>query len=276
MAITHLVNYPDIREIGFPVSGAGSNIPVGTLMMKGATGGTNKGVLIPVTSTSNTRSLGLLNGPHNFGSSGDATTATLVQWFPIPGFSGGSTLLGNASVSGSLGIYPSHAVELFDTATCIKVDYDLTSTVTVVSNTTTTVVVTSFEDNYDGGYIYVNAGTGIGQLFFVQASSSGNITIPATPTVGLDSTSKLTKIQPLFLDTLVWKVNTTTQPTTIDSTAAAGTGRAVCLAQFINLNGLITRLDPKIYSGRTGLNSLSQLAFSSYLQVVDTALHPVT
>lgn len=272
MASTYVVNYADMRDLGFPVSGAGSNIPVGTLLMRGATGGTNKGVLIPVTASSNAHGLGVLNGAHNFGASGDATTSTLVQWFPVSAFDGSSYLLGNKLTGGP---YPSHPVDLFDTMTAVKVDYDLTTTIAVASATTTTVVVTSFEDNYDGGFIYVNAGAGIGQLEFVQASSSGNITIPATPTVALTSSSKLTKIQPLFLDTIVWTVNTTTAPTIIGGTAAAGTGRAVNLANFISLNGLSTRLDPKIYNNAQGLNNVTGLNFYSYLGLVDTAFHPV-
>lgn len=272
MASTYVVNNADTREIGFPVSGAGANIPIGTLLMRGATAGTNKGVLIPATAGSNAHGLGILVGPHIYGSSGDALTATLTQWFPIPSFEGNSSYLNVVSAGSPL---PSHPVNLFDTMTAIKVDYDLTTAIAVVSNTTTTVVVTSFEDGYDGGFLYVNAGAGIGQLEFVQASSSGNITIPVTPTVALTSTSKLTKIQPLFLDTIVWTINTATVPTQIGGTAAAGTGRAVNLANFISKNGLSTRLDPKIYNNAQSLNTVTALNFYSYLGAVDTAFHPV-
>lgn len=265
MAITEVVLSPAGKaSLLFPVSGAGSNIPVGTPMMKGATGGTNKGVLIPITATSNAGVIGLLGEKHTFAASGDATTATLVSWFP------------NGTLASGATAFPSHPIEWLDTGVIARVEYSLASTVAVVSNTTTTVVVTSFEDNFDGGFIYANAGTGIGQLFFVQASSSGNITIPAAPTTTLDSTTKLTKILPYFLDTPVWKINTTTQPTTIDSTAATGTGRAVCLGSFIQKgDGIAQYLDPKAYSGATGLSAISQLVFWSYMQFVNTAWHPV-
>lgn len=276
MAQTFVVNYVDAREILFPVSGAGSNIPVGTLLMKGATGGTNKGVLIPVTASSNASGVGILNEPHIYGASGDALTAgsTLTQWFPISAFTGGGTLFNAASVTGSNGTYPSHRVELYDSSVVCKVDYDLTTAIAWASGSGTSQVVTSFEDNYDGGFLYTNAGIAIGQLNFVQASSSGTITMVA-PTVQFTTTSRFTKIQPLFLDTLVWTVNTTTNPTIIGGTAAAGTGRAVNLANFININGLSNRLDPKIYNNTVSLNTVSQLGFYSYLNLVDTVFHRI-
>lgn len=266
MAIAGVVLSPAAKQsMLFPVSGAGSDIPLGTPLMKGATGGTNKGVLIPITATSNTRLIGLLAEKHVYSKVGDALTATLNSWFPD----------GGVLASGNVG-FPSHPIELAAPAVIARFDYYLSSTVAVVSNTTTTVVVTSFEDNFDGGFIYVNAGTGIGQLFFVQASSSGNITIPATPTTGLDSTSKLTKILPYFLDTPVWKVNSTTAPTMLDSTAATGTGRAVCLGSFIQKgDGIAHYLDPKSYSGMTGLSAISALNFFSYMAMVDSAFYPV-
>lgn len=266
MAITEVVLSPAGKaSLLFPVSGAGANIPLGTPLMRGATGGTNKGVLIPVTATSNAHVVGLLGEKHVYGSSGDALTATLVSWFA----QNGQLTSGNVS-------FPSHPIEWLDTGVVARVEYSLASTVAVASASSTSIVVTSFEDNFDGGFLYVNAGTGIGQLFFVQASSSGTITIPAAPTVALDTTSKLTKIMPYFLDTPVWKINTTTQPTTIDSTAATGTGRAVCLGSFIQKgDGIAQTLDPKAYSGATGLSAITQLVFWSYMNLIDTVFHPV-
>lgn len=270
---TYVVNWADFRALAFPVSGAGSNIPVGTGLMRGVTGGTNKGVLIPFTASSNAHCLGLLAGPHIYSQSGDALTASLTQWFPLPAVSGTSSLMNTPIVSNS---YPSHPVDLVDTATVVKMDYDLTTAIAVVSNTTTSIVITSFEDDFDSGFIYVNAGTGVGQLLTVKSSSSGTLTMYTTPTTGLDSTSRVSKILPLFEDTVVWTVNSTTAPTTIGGTAAVGTGRAVNIANFISINGLSSRLDPKIYNQTNSLNSVGSLAIYSYLGMVDSAFHPVS
>lgn len=274
MAIPSVVNWPGVRELSFPVSGAGSNIPAGTLLMPGVTGGTNYGVAIPITAASNLGGIGVLGENHIYGSSGDATTATLVRWFPLPGLNGASTALG-VSVGSNNGPFPSHPLTLFSSATVLQIDYSLVSTVAVVSQTTTTTVVTSFEDNFDGGYYYVNAGTGIGQLMFIKASSSGNITTGTAPTVSLDSTSKLTKVLPFFHTKPVWKINTTTVPNTLDSTAAIGTGRASVVGQYIVKNGAVSRLDPYIHNNMQGLNSVNQFSLFAQVQVIDTILDPL-
>lgn len=272
-AVTSVVNYAAMRELGFPVSGAGANIPVGTLMMPGASAGTNLGVLIPVTSSSNALVIGCLNGAHNYAASGDALTATLTQWFNIPSFDSNSYLLGNKLTGG--GPFPSHPIDLIDTMVAAKVSYSQASTVAVASQSTTTVTVTSAVTGEDSAFLYVNTGTGSGQLMFVTQSNSGSFTVAAAPTVSLDTTSKLTKILPLFVNLVIWKVNTTTFPTLLDSTAGQGSGRASVLANFISINGLVSRLDPKIFSNAQALTSVGQLDFYSYLGLVNTSFHPI-
>lgn len=272
-AVTSVVNYAAMRELGFPVSGAGSNIPVGTIMMPGVTLGTNAGVLIPCTAASNALALGLLNEPHNYAASGDALIATLTQWFSTGAFNSNSYLQGNKLTGG--GPFPSHRVDLFDTSVLVKMSYSQASTMAVASYSNVTVTITSEVTGKDSGFLYINAGAGIGQLLFIAQSNSGSDTISTAPTVALDSTSKLTQILPLFYSLPVWKVNTTTFPTLLDSTAAAGTGRAAVIANFISVNGLSNRLDPKIYNNTQALNSVAQLDFYSYLALQNTSFHPL-
>lgn len=274
MAIPQIVNWPGIRDLVFPVSGAGSNIPAGTLMMPGDNDDLNLGVAIPVTAASNLLGIGVLNEAHNYGQSGDALTQSSTRWYPTPGASGASSAL-NVAVGSNNGPFPSHPISLFSTATLLQIDYSLASTVAVVSNTTTTVVVTSFEDNFDGGWIYVNAGAAVGELLFVKGSDSGNITLLAAPTTALTSTSKLTKVLPLFHTKPVWKVNTTTVANTLDSTAAIGTGRAACVGQWIMKNGQVARLDPALHNDTSGYNSLTQFSLFAQLGVIDTILDPI-
>ncbi len=274
-AVTSVVNYTDVRELLFPVSGAGANIPVGTLMMPGATLGTNAGVLIPVTASSNALVIGVLNGAHNYAASGDALTTTLNQWFAPSGFDSNNYLLGNKTTGG--GPFPSHPIDLIDTMVACKVSYSQASTMAVASYSSPTVTITNEITGKDSGFLYINAGTGIGQIGFITISNSGSDSlVSATPlTVALDSTSKLTQILPLFYTLVIWKVNTTTASTYLDSTAAVGTGRACVLANFININGRSDRLDPKIYHNAQGLNSVASLDFYSYLGLLNTSFHPV-
>ncbi len=273
MAVTSVVNYADKREIGFPVSGAGSNIPVGTGLMPGVTLGTNAGVLIPWTAASNTHCLGILNAAHNYGASGDALTSSLVQWYPLAGFHGGSTLLGNSVQASS---FPSHAVDLCDTAVLVKMSYNLASTMAVASQSTTTVTITNEITGKDSGFLYINAGTGIGQLLFITQSNSGSDTVATAPTVSLDSTSKLTQVLPLFYQLPVWKINSTTVSTLLDSTAAVGTGRAAVIMNYIQLNGDTFQLDPKTFNNYQGLNLLTQFDLFSFLAMQSTMFHPVS
>ncbi len=272
-AVTSVVQYADMRELAFPVSGAGSNIPVGTMLMPGVTLGTNSGVLIPCTAASNADAIGILNEAHNYAASGDALVATLTQWFALSGFDSNNYLFGVKASGG--GPFPSHRVDLFDTATLVKVSYSQASTMAVASQATTTVTITNEITGKDSGFLYINAGTGIGQLLFITQSNSGSDTIATAPTVALDNSSKLTQILPLFYNLPVWKVNTTTVSTLLDSTAAIGTGRADIIANFININGLVNRLDPKIYNNAQGLSSVSQLDFFSYVAIQDTGFHPI-
>ncbi len=272
-AVTSVVNYADARELALPVSGAGSNVPLGTILMPGVTLGTNGGVLIPCTAASNADAIGILNEAHNFAASGDATTATLVQWFAQAAFNSNNFTFGVKQSGG--GPFPSHAVDLFDTAVLAKVSYWQGSTMAVASYSNVTVTITSEITGKDSGFLYINAGAGIGQIGFITQSNSGSDTIAAAFTVALDSTSKLTQILPLFYNLPVWKINSTTVGTLLDSTAAVGTGRACIIANFININGLSNRLDPKIYSNAQGLSSVSQLDFYSYLALQDTSWHPI-
>lgn len=274
-AVTSVVNYADARELVFPVSGAGSNIPVGTLMMPGVTAGTNIGVLIPVTATSNADCIGILNEAHVYAASGDALTTTLAQWFAPAGFDSNNYLQGVKGSGG--GPFPSHRIDLLDTATLIKVSYSQASTMAVASYSAPTVTITNEITLKDSGFLYINAGTGIGQIGFITISNSGSDTLVSATalTTALDSTSKLTQILPICYYLPVWKVNSTTASTFLDSTAAVGTGRAAVMANFININGRVDRLDPKLYHNAQNLNSVSQLDFYSYLAVQNTLFHPI-
>lgn len=276
-AVTSVVSYANIRELAFPVSGAGSNIPLGTLMMPGVTAGVNDGVLIPVTAASNADAIGVLNEPHVFAASGDAVTTTLAQWFEIAGFNSNNYTLGVKQSGG--GPYPSHRLDLFDTSVMVKVSYNQASTMAVASFNAGTQVVTITNEITlkDSAFDYINAGTGIGQLAFVTISNAGSDTLVSATklTVALDNTSKITQILPIMYNLPIWLVNTTTQSTLLDSSAAVGTGRALIAANFISINGLVNRLDPKVYHNSQGLNSVAALDFYSYLAMQDTGWHPI-
>lgn len=278
----YVVNYADMRALDFPVSGAGANIPVGTPMMPGVTAGTNLGVLIPVTASSVADALGLLAEPHIFSgvnSSGDATTATLVQWFPVGAFAGvGGTILGQASVSGVGGPFPSHKINLFDTLTAVKLDYaisDATAFTVTTASSSTVMTTNTFQAGLDSSFAYYSAGTAIGELGFIKSSiNATSATLVSALAVNFAAGDTVVLINPLFMALQTLLVNSATVPTKIDTNFAAGTATVVCLANFIVQNGLWNRLDPKIFHKSQNLNKLNQLGFVQYAAFQDTIFHP--
>jgi hypothetical protein len=274
MAICQVSVNPNAKQYHIlPVSGAGSSIAAGALMMPGATSDTNEGVAIPFTASSNARALGVLVEPHNYAFSGDATQATLVQWFQVGAGLGSSYAPGGSVTPGNP--YPSRRIELFDTAIMIRVDY-AAGAVAVASATTTDWTITSETQGQGGSFAYVNGGVGVGQLAFIWKTSSGHMFPVTALTTTLTSTSTLTKILRHFYQTPIWKVSSATAPTTLDSVAGDGTGKACVLGSFIQRNNMEDRLDPKIFHNMQSLNGLAVLNFYSLLQVTDTAFHPIS
>ena len=244
-----------------PVYGGGSDVAQGTILMRGTTASQDKGVLIPITAASNARCVGVLGELHDYSVTGDATTQTLVNWYP--GF-------GTQNVA-------SHNIDLIDTAHLVKVSYDLAATGIVCTGVAT--VTWSFgtiEADWDGGFMYVNAGTGAGQLGFIKHSTTNtSITLPSAMTAG-STDSYIVKIMPLFYDTPIWKVNTTTASTIINTSGAAGSGRAVNMANKISINGLETYLDPKAYHNKQSLNAVASLQIYSEVAIIDSVFHPIS
>lgn len=68
----------------------------------------------------------------------------------------------------------------------------------VVSSTSTATTLGTCDDNMDGGWLYVNSGTGVGQLAYVGAASTTVFTLDTTTawTTTPDSTSDVILIRP--------------------------------------------------------------------------------
>lgn len=253
-------------------------------MMVGATAGTNLGIAIPITS-SGVGLIGLLAEPHLYSSTPtppgtlDATYQTLGQFFPLAGFDGrGGTYLGAVSVSGVGGPFPSHPIQLLDTLTAVKMDYaiaDATSFTVTTASSSTVMTTNTFQAGLDGAFAYYSAGTAIGQLGLIKSSiASTSATLVGALTTNFVAGDTVVLINPLFYATPTFLINSATVPTKIDTNFAAGTGTAVTLANWISVNGLINRLDPKIFHNSQKLNSLNQLGFVAYLGFQQSIFHP--
>ena len=153
---------------------------------------------------------------------------------------------------------------------------DADNDVDVASATSTVITITSLEDDIDGSWVYVRAGTGVGQLGYITASASGNFTLKnATGLTTLDSTSKVLILRRKFH--LTCELNATTAPATkIASTAAAGSLPWRVLRNEFKRNGqeYWRQLDPTAHHGLTGLNN-QNVIFRQLLSPADTLLNPL-
>lgn len=281
-ALNKVVNWAAQREfILFPVSGAGSNIPAMTPLMPGVTAGTNIGVLIPITATSNADAVGLLEALHSNSVQGDATYSSAIQWFPTEGFAGSQNVLGSPAIYPNP--LPTDRVCLFDTATVVQMDYAITAALTGIAATSKTVTSmtgstqinnTSFSGTYDTGWVYFSAGTALGQLgMFKSSVSSTSATLIAALTTTPVAGDTMILIRPLFHALPTFLVNNTTVPTLLDTNPADGSGTAAQIASFINRNGNFNRLDPKIFNNTQKLNNLTTLGFTAFMCFQDTIFH---
>lgn len=80
---------------------------------------------------------------------------------------------------------------LTDNLKIFRVYYDLsTSTDLDVASSTSTILTTAnHDDNLDGSWIYINSGTGAGQLRYVKAADTTTLTVNTAFTTTPDSTS---------------------------------------------------------------------------------------
>lgn len=247
------------RQIWAPIYAAAADIFGGALLMPGVTAETDDGVLINCTESSNADCIGILTELLDYSVTGES----LVN---------GTTWFNPKSTNPAA---PAHWVELVDTATLVKVAYDTVDTLGVTSASGTTITITSLEDNIDSAFLYVQAGTGIGQIEFVSTSASGSCVVATAFATQVDSTSTVLKILPLYHRLLKWDIAVAADTLKIGSDAAVGSGRALILERHIVRNGLDELLDPDGHGGLTGLNSLAQFQIYCLAHIQDTGFHPV-
>lgn len=198
----------------YPLYGAAADIIEGAALIRGATAGTDSGFGVVATGAL-LDIIGVLAALHDYSVVGDSANTGLTY------------------VYGSVVINP-HGV--------FRADYDSTDTMAVASTATTTVTVTSLEDNIDGGWLLGNDG----QVQYLTASASGSATSKSSS--GWTSANTLLKILPLFHQLI--KINTAADKLGTD--AAAGSGRAAIVDNWIRASGVpLQRLDPTKHSGNT-------------------------
>ena|SRR3990167_5709640 len=92
-----------------------------------------------------------------------------------------------------------------------KAYYDLATgtDLDVTSSTSTILTVGTMDDNLDGSWIYINSGTGAGQLRYVKAANTTTLTVNTAFTTTPDSTSDFILIRNVGIPTGGQILNTT-------------------------------------------------------------------
>lgn len=154
-----------LATVKMPVTGGGTAIVDGALIFPGTTQGTNLGLMIVGTGAA-AATVGILKGAH-------AVAADSVQ-------------------AGTLWTY--RTIELLTPVPFAEVEYSQASadTLAVTSVSTTTVTITSLENNADTGWLYAVSGLGAGTLAFCPAINGGTATTKTA--TGWDSTTKVIHI----------------------------------------------------------------------------------
>lgn len=228
-----------------PIFGAAADIQKGAFLMRGATPGTNNGELILATGAG-ADIIGRLGAMLDYSVDGE----TLIA--------------GTAFVT--------KPVELAHGFRIHRVEYDLTDVMTASQAvTTTTITLTSLEDDIDAAFLYVAAGTGIGQTNYLTASASGSATLKAAFGTSLDTTSDIIKILPRFHP--LGKLNS--DGTKLGTDAAAGSWTIMVIDSYIQRNGRIEQLNPTKHAALTGLNSLRNLKFFADIAVRNTGAYTI-
>lgn len=221
-AIVKTGRYPGLIKV--PITGKASVLANGRVIVPGTTQGTDMGLAIGI--------------------------AANTDWTDAVGLLKGASVVANDSVqAGTTWTYGE--VELIDSLNLIEIDWSVASgdTLAVTSQSSTTLTITSLENNADCGWFYVAAGAGIGQLFFATACTSGTATLKSAPATALDTTSKVVHIKRFG-----HKLHFTNTAGQLATQAAVGAVKFMTLENYIDspANGIPKQLlDPTKHSGIT-------------------------
>lgn len=243
-----ITNYGPDNVINLPVTGGGTAIVAGALLKRGITGTQPLGALQVCTgnSTASPDAVGILREAHAVADDTDAAGT----------------------------IFKTHPIQLIDTSRLILVEYSLASADLITCSqavSTTTITVTSLEDDIDTGGIYVAIGTGAGQTNYLTAAASGSATLKAAFGTNLDTTSKFVKILPRFHQ----KAALTTDGTKLASAAAVGVQDFSIVDTLIERNNRMEQFNPVKHSALTGLSSIRDFHIYAVMAVRNGFLHTI-
>lgn len=241
-----ILKYEPDLELQLPVYGASADILEGSPLKRGVTPGTDNGMLISANGSSATPDIvAILRELHDYSVSGD-------------------TLIAGTN-------FVTRACQLVAPTRIIRAQFALTGVTCTQAVSTTTMTVTSLEDDIDASFFYVYEGLGIGQSNYLTAAAAGACTLKAAFGTSLDTTSKFIKILRRFHDVISFS----SDGTKLASQAAAGAVKGLILNTYMRRNGNLVALDPTKHAALTGLNGAPDLAFFADIVIRDSAFYTV-
>ncbi len=241
-----ILKYDPDLELRFPVYGAGADIAADSPLKVGVTPGTDNGMLISANGASATPDIvAILRELHDYSVSGD-------------------TLIAGTN-------YVVRACQLVAPVRIIRAKYAMSGITCSQAVSTTTMTVTSLEDDIDAAFLYVYEGLGIGQSNYLTASAAGSCTLKAAFGTSLDTTSKFLKLLPRFHDLISFS----SDGVNLASQAAAGAVKGMVLNTYMRKNGNLVDLDPTKHAALTSLNQAPDLAFFADFVIRDSAFYTV-
>lgn len=164
---------------------------------------------------------------------------------------------------------------LVDNPKVFKVYYDMSTAndADVTSSTASIITHATSDDNLDGSWVYVNSGTGAGQLRYIKAADTTTKTVNTAFTTTPDSTSDIILIRNIGRATAGYALDTTfsLMKTVLDETASTN---MIVLKNFMQGPMGTIELDPTLNSGAEmdGLNARG-VRFFAHVMFADTAVH---
>ena len=231
---------PFIRS--FPVFGGGANVNDESIVVIGATAGTNDGFIINPASA----------------------TAALANVVGVAAGTDTNTVSG--ADSNTTGTNYTLQKVICNPDAIYLAEYDQTSTIGLTSSVGTTVTPAgTLEANMGRGWLYAVSGTGAGKLAFIATSTSGSCTTKTA--MGWDATTTIIKILPLFRTSAILSNNSRKLGT---QAAAGGSGYLIFGNQF-EADGIpMQPLDPTKHDNLTLTNAkfFAEVIFTAYIAAI--------
>jgi len=199
----------------------------------------------------------------------DASAGTTVDIFAVLNETPAHTI----SNIGTPLIYQAQCI-LVDNPKIFKIYYDLSTgtDLDVVTATSSSLTGLTLDDNLSGSWIYLNSGTGAGQLRYVKTATTSVLTVNTAFTTTPDNSTDFILIRPVGRAEGGYPLNATFNM--LLSTLDATDPNIICLKNFVQGPMGIKELDPTLNGSceTDGLNSRG-VRFFSHVIFADTAVH---